>query len=293
MREVIIVLLFALSLCCQAQDVFPSFPGMDHVSANRAFLEKSKQLVKSEDTPETVCIVNPTRQNDTECYWSFVVMYWLAQTGKFSYIYTDMNAFIAMLCDRYVMGDVQVKQHDVEGYVGIYCEKYNINPTYMMQLLLGIKSHNEHANKKVRIRGLDYDYDILPYYDKPYHLVDSLVQCAMNQSTFKPTRDYLITHSQQERDAIGDSYDVYRRFFDIDRVYTNLTTSLESRMYEEYEYWHGIEPKESKSILFMSLWSMRDVPGIQNFRSKMKRQINDRDYIIINLMDEPSKQIVN
>lgn len=290
MKDVLFIIMWFAMLYCQSQETTTFIPDMNHASADRRFLDDAKLIVKSADkVPEIVCIVNPTEQNSVECQWSLYLMSWLVHTGQFSTIYFDMDAFIAMLCDRYVRCERQVTSQDVEGYIWEYCKEFNINLTNMMMLLSGIRAYNEHSDNKVGIRGLNYDFNFLPFYDKPCHLIDSLISCAIGESSYKFTRDYLIKNEQKERVALGSSYDVYRRFFDLDRVHINMTKSLDSRMFDEFIYWHKQFDKGAKSILFLSIWSMREVPDIPNFREGMKKNFRDNDYKIINLVDETIK----
>lgn len=287
MKDVLFIIMWFAMLYCQSQETTTFIPDMNHASADRCFLDDAKLIVKSADkAPEIVCIVNPTEQNSVECQWSLYLMSWLVHTGQFSTIYFDMNAFIAMLCDRYVSQDEHTAAKDVEEVVGIYCEKVNVLKPIMMQLLNDIRDYNGHSEKKVRIRGLDYDLSYLPFYDGSYHLMDSLVHLATGNSSYQATRDYLIKNEQKERATIGDSYDVYRRFYDINR---NREISSERSMFDEFIYWHKQFDKGAKSILFLSIWSMREVPDIPNFREGMKKNFRDNDYKIINLVDETIK----
>ncbi|MCQ2111970.1 MAG: hypothetical protein MJY95_01360 [Bacteroidaceae bacterium] len=287
---------FVLLLACftfdlHAQEVTAPLPSMDNASADRPFLEQAKDIVKASDRQERLlCIVNPTQQNNVESYWSLVLIKWLVNTGQYSTLYFDMNAFVAMICDRYVVGDNHTTAHDVEKYLGVYCNQYNIETSTMMLLLSEIRDYNCRSEQKVRIYGLDYDYGILPSYDGEYHLVDSLMRCAIGQTSYKPTHDYLLKNEQKERGVIGESYDVYKRFFDIDRARANLVTSRESRMFDELVYWQNRRGKESKSILYMSIWSLRDTPGVSNIRNKMKQQFRSDDYRIVNLVDDMLKE---
>ena len=295
MRTIFFLILISITHLINAQKLYDyTPPAQDFYSPfNKSHGVAQSAMLHPADSLQFVCIANPTRQYTGAMYWTCVLLEWLIDTGRYSTVYVDMPALEAMICDRYIKGDTLISMDHIKGITYWYYDTHHVDFIDFSDVLKRMRYVNMHSDKKISIKGLDYqyiDYSLLPYHN---HLVDSIQKFVVGETPSsiaikKNTLRYLTLNEAKERKEIGTDYDIFKRFFEEQINHENLFTEKEqdSAMLDIFLSLRQSEPAGSKAILFLSMLQLRDEPDIITFRTLLKKKFRKNEYLVYNLLDD-------